>query len=70
MHNNRAFAEYLAWLRRNYRLFLRPAWAHTDLNDEDSEDEGGNEYDIRTHEGTGVEFGPLRDRVVCAVVPN
>jgi hypothetical protein len=33
MHNRQEFNAYLAWLARNYRLALRPAWTLADIAD-------------------------------------
>lgn len=54
----------MAWLHRNYRLVLHPAWTLADIADDPEDVEEQNEYDTRTREGTTVETEPVRDRVV------
>ncbi|XP_066164177.1 uncharacterized protein [Oryza sativa Japonica Group] len=63
IHQNHLFSEYLRWLHRTYRLFLRPTWTEADIEDDRDFDEGRNPYDIRTRVGYQMEHAPLRDRV-------
>jgi hypothetical protein len=63
-HNKTYFDEYLAWLLRNYRLFLWPAWTLADIATDPEDVEEMNEYDTHTRARATVEYGPIRDRVV------
>ncbi|XP_066159430.1 uncharacterized protein [Oryza sativa Japonica Group] len=63
IHQNHLFSEYLRWLHRTYRLFLRPTWTEADIEDDRDSDEGRNPYDVRTTVGYQMEHAPLRDRV-------
>nr|AAS07333.1 hypothetical protein [Oryza sativa Japonica Group] len=63
IHQNHLFSEYLRWLYRTYRLFLRPTWTEADIEDDRDSDEGRNPYDVRTRVGYQMEHVPLRDRV-------
>ncbi|BAH93074.1 Os05g0319000 [Oryza sativa Japonica Group] len=47
IHQNHLFSEYLRWLHRTYRLFLRPTWTEADIEDDRDSDEGRNPYDSR-----------------------
>ena len=64
IHQNHLFSEYLRWLHRTYRLFLRPTWTEADIEDDRDSDEGRNPYDVQTRVGYQMEHAPLRDRVV------
>lgn len=64
MHNRQEFDAYLAWLVRNYRLALRPAWTLVDIADDPTKVEEQNEYDTSTRRGSTFETGPVRERVV------
>nr|XP_025881616.1 uncharacterized protein LOC112939084 [Oryza sativa Japonica Group] len=63
IHQNHLLSEYLRWLHRTYRLFLRPTWTEADIEDDRDSDEGRNPYDVRTRVGYQMEHAPLRDRV-------
>nr|AAK92574.1 Hypothetical protein [Oryza sativa Japonica Group]AAP52960.1 calcineurin-like phosphoesterase family protein, putative [Oryza sativa Japonica Group] len=70
IHQNHLFSEYLRWLHRTYRLFLRPTWTEADIEDDHDSDEGRNPYDVRTRVGYQMEHAPLRDRVSRELLRN
>jgi hypothetical protein len=64
IQQNHLFTEYVRWLHRTYKLFLRPTWTEANIEEDRDSDEGRHPYDVRTRVGYQMEHAPLRDRVV------
>jgi hypothetical protein len=67
-HRSEPWVEYLRWLHKQSRLFLRPAYTQVDiaeLPDSDDDNELANVYNEMTRGGTvELERGPFQNYVV------